>query len=185
MADAKTVIQKIEREYIIPLRSQWLRVPHYERTGRAIKTIKKFIAKHMKVTDRNTDNVKLDIYFNNDLWFKGRANPPGKIKVKAVKEGDIVKVDFVEIPGYVKFLKAKHEKIHKKSEKKPEEKKDIKEIIPEEKKEERTEEQKKDEVEKEKSVEAMNIKEAELQAKAQKHLTKIKGPEIHRMALKK
>ena len=179
MAEAKT--QKIEREYTIPLRSQWLRVPHYERTARSVMTIKKFIAKHMKVPDRNLENVKLDIYFNNNLWFKGRANPPGKVKIKAIKEGEIVKVEFVEIPEYVRFLKAKHDKLNVKAEKKPEEK----EIKPEDKKEEKTDQQRKDEIEKEKSVEAMNIKDAEQQAKAQKHLTKIKGPEIHRMALKK
>lgn len=177
MAETKT----LEREYVIPLRRYWLRVPEYRRTGKAVKAIKKFIAKHMKVPERDVSKVKLDIYFNNELWFRGRANPPSKVKVKAVKEGDFVKVDFVEIPEHVKFLKTKHSKLYKKAEKK---------IEPEQKREgvkpaEKTEAQKKDEKEKEKAVEELNIKHAEAQAKAQKHITKVKEPKIQRMALKK
>ena len=177
MAEKKT--DKIEREYTIPLRRFWINVPHYERTGNAIKTIKKFIAKHMKVQDRDIDKVKLDVHFNNNLWFKGRASPPAKVKVKATKEGDIVRVDFVEIPQHVKFVKAKLEKRHQAPESKPEKT---------EKKEEKpgkTEEQKKDEQEKGKAVEEQNIKNAEQQAKAAKHLTKAKEESYHRMALKK
>jgi large subunit ribosomal protein L31e len=172
----------LEREYVIPLRRAWQRVPAYERSGRAIKAIKIFIAKHMKVPERDTDKVKLDVYFNNEIWFRGRANPPAKVKVKAKKEGDLVHVTFVHVPEHVKFLKAKHEKRHKKSEKKS----SISEKPAEQPKEEtKTEEQKTDEKEKEKAVEEMNIKQAEQQAKAQKHISKVKAPEIHRMALKK
>ncbi len=171
----------LEREYVIPLRRHWLNVPQYERSGKAIKAIKKFIAKHMKVQDRNVSNVKLDIFFNNELWFRGRASPPSKVKVKATKEGDIVKVTFVEIPEYVKFLKAKLEKRNKKAEKSVETAKPQ----VEQKKEEKTEEQKKDEKEKEKAVEELNIRQADQQAKAQKHITKVKEPKIQRMALKK
>ncbi len=182
MAEAKT--QKLEREYIIPLRREWIRVPQYKRTARAVKAIKKFIAKHMKVADRDVDNVKLDVYFNNELWFRGRASPPAKVKVKATKEGEIVKVEFVEVPQYVKFLKAKHNKFHKRAEKSQQPK-----APPVEKKEDKTTEEKaqekKAEVEKEKSVEELNIKQAEQQAKTQKHTTKVKEVPIQRMALKK
>ena len=173
----------LEREYVIPLRKALLRVPQYRRSGRAIKAIKKFIAKHMKVADRDVKNVKLDVYFNNEVWFRGRANPPTKVKVKARKEGDIVHVEFVDVPEHVKFLKAKHEQRHKKTDKKApvsEEKPAHAETLA------KTEEQKKDESEKEKSVAEFNIKEAEKAQKAQKHITK--HEETHhptRMALKK
>jgi len=187
MAETKTQtvkeMQKLEREYIIPLRKAWLKVPMYERTGKAIKAIKIFIAKHMKVPDRDTNKVKLDVYFNNEIWFKGRANPPSKIKVKATKEGDIVKVNFVETPKYVRLLKAKHEKMHKEEQKKVEEK------PKEEKKEpqEKTEEQKKDEKEKETAVAEQHMKEAKQENKAQKHIGKIdkKKTQPQRMALQK
>jgi hypothetical protein len=39
MAEVKTT----QREYVIPLRRECLKVPYYERTARAIKAIKKFI----------------------------------------------------------------------------------------------------------------------------------------------
>ncbi len=174
MAEAKT--DKIEREYIIPLRRKWMHVACYRRTGKAIKAIKEFIAHHMKVPDRNLNKVKLDVYFNNDFWFRGMKHPPAKIKVKAVKEGDIVKVGFVEIPQHVKFLIKKHKVTHQKSEKKVE----VKEEVKEEKIEE-----KKVEIEKEKAVEAQNVREARLELKENKHLTSIKEPKINRMALKK
>ncbi len=180
MADTKQIL---EREYIIPLRREWLKVPKYERTGRAIKTIKKFIARHMKIPDRELKKVKLDVFFNNELWFRGRKNPPSRIKVKAKKENDIVKLDFVEIPEHIRFIKQKLERRHKEAEKKPEPKPEEKkeEIKPEEKPQEKAIEEK----EKEKAVAEQRSKEAEQQAKAQKHITKKKETSYHRMALKK
>lgn len=176
---AQTKKPVLEREYVIPLRRAWLKTSRYERTAKAVKTIKKFIAKHMKVEDRDLKKVKLDVHLNNELWFRGRKNPPAKVKVKAVREDDIVRVDFVEMPEYVKFKKQKLEKRHKPGEKKPEK--------PEEQKpqEEKSEEKKTEEKEKEQAVAEQHVKEAEMQAKAQKHLTKVKEPTFHRMALKK
>ena len=176
MAEIKQIL---EREYIIPLRKAWLKAPEYERGRKAIKAIKKFIAKHMKVPEREESKVKLDVYFNNELWFRGRRKPPAKVRVKAVKEGDIVKVGFVEIPAHVKFLKAKVEKRHKTEERPKEEKKEIKV------QETKTESEKKEEKEKEQSVAEQHAKEAKQEAKAQKHLTKKKETSYHRMALKK
>lgn len=151
---AKTIV----REYVIPLRREWLKMPEYRRAGRAAKAIKKFIARHMKVPERDTDKVKIDIYLNHEIWARGVRNPPSKIKVRATKYEDLVKVELVEMPGHLKFLKLRHEKQHKKikekKEAKPEEaKSEIKE------KEEKTEEEKKDEKEKEKAGEEQQIKE--------------------------
>jgi large subunit ribosomal protein L31e len=192
MADEKTKTDKkqeskLEREYIIPLRKEWLKVPMYERSGRAVKAIKKFIAKHMKVTDRDVKKVKLDIYFNNDIWFKGRTNPPAKIKVKAIKEGEIVRVEYAEVPEYVKFLKAKHEKAKQRLETKS--KAAQPEVEPAESKApeaEKTTEQQTSEKEKEKSVADAGIKQADMKAREQKHITKSeKAQRPVRMALKK
>ena len=170
----------IEREYVIPLRCIWFRVPQYERTGKAVKAIKQFIAKHMKVEDRDVNKVKLDIFFNNDLWFRGRSSPPTKIKVKAKKEAGIVHVTFAETPQIVAFKRLREMKKHIPS------KKDELSPKAEEKKEEKTEEQKKDEEEKGKSVEQANIKQASQEAKAQKHTTKPeKAQRPQRMALQK
>jgi len=179
MAETKTETKKIEREYVIPLRSEWLKVPAYRRAGRAAKAIKIFIAKHMKVEDRNVDKVKVDPYINNEVWFRGRANPPSRIKVKAIKEGEIVRVEFVETPDYIKFLKSKHEKFHRETEKKEEKKEEKKPEVGEEKKEE----EKKAETEKEKSVEKEQIKEAKKEKLAGKHVAKVKEAEIKRTSM--
>ena len=177
MAKAKS--EAIEREYVIPLRKAFLKVPRYKRTQKAVRAIKLYIAKHMKVPDRDTSKVKLDVYFNNQLWFRGKRHPPAKIKVKARKEGDNIIVDFAEVPQHIVFLKKKQEKFHKKQEKKKEE--------PEKEapKEEKTEEEQKEEKEKAQSAAEQHAKEAKQDAKAQKHLTKVKEPVIHRLALKK
>ena len=180
----------LEREYTIPLRKNWLKAPEYERMRIAIRTIKRFIAKHMKIPDRELSNVKLDVLFNNNLWFRGRRHPPSKVKVKATKEGDIVKVNFAETPEYVKFLKAKIEKRHKKAEKpvepKKEEKKEEAKPVTESKEEKKEdEEKKKDEKEKGQAVAEQRTMHAQQDAKVQKHLTAKKEPSFHRMALKK
>jgi len=161
----ETKPKTVGKEYVIPLRRSWINLPRYKRTARAIKEIKEFVAKHMKVPDRDTSKVKVDVYLNNDLWFRGRKKPPAKIKVKATQEGELVKVEFVDMSEHVKFLKSKQEKKHKKAEK-PIEK------PAEEKPEEKTKEQKKEEAEKGKATEIQHAKDAAAAVKAQKHTTK-------------
>jgi large subunit ribosomal protein L31e len=188
MAD-KTQTKIEEREYIIPIRRYILKKARYRRTGLAIKRIKQFIARHMKVEDRDTSKVKIDVHFNNDFWFRGRAKPPAKVKVKAIKEGDIVKVTFAEMPEYVRFAKQKQEKFHKPTEVK-------KEIsspqggAPQQSEEARSKsesdsKEKKDEKEKEQSSAEQKALQAKQQSKAEKHTTKVKEPSYHRVAMKK
>ena len=116
MAETKQKSEKLEREYTIPLRRAWVNVVEYKRSRKAVLAIKIFIAKHMHVENRDIDKVKLDVYLNNNIWYRGRRSPPSKIKVKAVKENGIVTVKFAETPSYEKFLKIKHSKIHKQTE---------------------------------------------------------------------
>lgn len=204
MADKKATqeTKTLEREYIIPLRKEWRKVANYRRTGRAVKAIKQFIARHMKVPDRDVSKVKLDMYLNQEVWFRGKKKPPAKIKVKAIKEGDIVRVELAELPEHWKFVELKRLKLHKPDEKekekskekpaeaaaKPEDKKegDKKEG----KKEETPEEKEKEEKQKESSEKAQASAEqktayAEQTAKEQRKATKIKTPKIQRKALKK
>jgi large subunit ribosomal protein L31e len=174
---------ELEREYIIPLRNEWRKVANYRRTGKAVKFIKQFIARHMNVPDRDISKVKLDMYLNNEIWFRGRRKPPARIKVRAIKEGDIVRVELAEVPDFVKFIKQKHDKRNKPSEMPKGVAKPVEEK--EEKSEEQVQEEKKEESEKEKSVAQARESETKQQVKAQKHLTQVKEPKIHRMALKK
>ena len=71
--------EKIEREYIIPLRERGRPVPRYKKTPKAVKTVKEFLVKHMKIRDRDLNKIKIDTYLNEALWFRGIRKPPYKI----------------------------------------------------------------------------------------------------------
>jgi len=186
----------LEREYIIPLRREWLKVPEYKRANKAVKAIKKFLVRHMKIYDRDLRKVKVDILLNNEIRFRGMKKPPAKIKVKAVKyDNDIVKVELAEIPQVLKYKiereKKQKEKVEKKKEeKKPEEKKEeLEKKLEEEKKEEEKEEKPEEKKEKEEKREAgreAGLKIAKEEHRKMKHeVTGKKQPKIHRMALQK
>ena len=84
---------KIEREYIINIRREVGKAPIYKRAKKAIRAVKEFLVRHMKVRDRDLRKVKLDRYLNEYLWARGIRNPQTRIKVKVVKEGDIVRAE--------------------------------------------------------------------------------------------
>lgn len=97
---------ELEREYIVPLKRGVLNVPHYRRAKKAIRVLKEFMVKHMKVRDRDLRKVKIDIYLNNELWFRGIKKPANKIKVKAKKIDGIVYVELADIPEVVGYKMA-------------------------------------------------------------------------------
>jgi large subunit ribosomal protein L31e len=102
--------EKIEREYTIPLREKCRPVPRYKKTPKAIKTVKEFIVRHMQIRNRDLKKVKLDMYLNELLWQRGIKKPLHKVKVKAVKEGDIVKVYAIDLPTKLNFKKIRQER---------------------------------------------------------------------------
>ncbi len=151
----KTTAQedKIEREYIIPLRREWIKVPRYKRANKAIKAIKEFLVRHMKIRDRDLSKIKIDNYLNEAIWFKGIRKPPYRIKIRAIKSGSgEVKAELFDLSEKMKFKKERLERRDRKAvqiaqkkaqkEEKPrelEEKKAEEEQMKEEKKEEEKE----------------------------------------------
>jgi len=164
----------LEREYIVPLRKEWLKVPEYKRANKATKALKQFIAKHMKVYDRDLKKIKIDQILNNEIRFRGMRKPPAKIKVKAIKlDTGIVRVELVNLPPHIKFQKLREEKkkseLSKKTKAKEEQKKATEEATkPEEKKEGESEESK----EKQAASRDEGLKIAKEQAKEMKHVSK-------------
>jgi len=79
---------KVERNYTIPLRKGFVKVPKYYRSKRAINQIKDFVVKHMKV-----EEVKLGKNLNEFIWQHGIKNPPGKVKVKITKNDSVATVE--------------------------------------------------------------------------------------------
>ncbi|MEA3413938.1 MAG: 50S ribosomal protein L31e [Nanoarchaeota archaeon] len=102
--------EKIEREYTIPLREKCRPVPRYKKTPKSVKTIKEFLVRHMKIRDKDLKKIKIDIHLNEQLWIRGIKKPFHKIKVKVVREGDIVRVYSAELPAKIEFKKKRMEK---------------------------------------------------------------------------
>lgn len=177
----------LEREYVVPLRKRWRNTQKYRRVPKAIKALKQFIARHMKVEERDINKVLVDKLLNEEIWHRSIRKPPTRIKVKAKKYSDgIVRVELAEIPQVLKW-KAEREKRKKEEALKIKEKKEEK---PEEKKpeENKVEEKKKEAEEKEKATIEAGLKVAKEEAKHKKHEVVekkgIKKP-LKRVALKK
>ena len=108
-------LKSLEREYVIPLRARCKKVPKYKRGNKAIKTIKEFLVRHMKIYNRDLKKIKIDKYLNEAVWFRGIKKPPIKIKVRAVKEKDFVRVELAEMHEKLKFKKLREEKREQKA----------------------------------------------------------------------
>ncbi len=73
-----------ERIYTIPLTKAWSS-PKRTRTPRAMRVLKDFIRKHMK-----SEDLLISTEVNEFLWSKGIEGSPRKIRIKAVRDADIV-----------------------------------------------------------------------------------------------
>jgi large subunit ribosomal protein L31e len=167
---------ELEREYIINVRKQVMKCPIYRRAKKAIRTIKEFLAKHMKVENRDIRKVKIDKWLNQEVWFKGIKKPLMKVKVKAKKIDGIVYAELAEIPEQIRWLVEKDKKQAQEA------KKEVKE---EKKEETQTEEEKKEEKEKEKATQEAGLKENKAEAKQEKHTSKQQNVKINRMAMQR
>jgi len=172
---------KVEKEYVIPLRKEWLKSARHKRAKKAIRAVKEFLAQHMRA---EMENIKVEKWLNQFIWKDGEKNPPAKVKVKVTKdEKGIVRVELLNLSEKAKKIEAKDkamaekhkkEKVDKKKEEKTEHK-------AEDKKEEKTEEEKAEEKILKKTIPAEEISHKEI-----KHETQPK-PQQHpvRTALKK
>jgi large subunit ribosomal protein L31e len=70
-----------ERVITVPLRDV-KNVPSHESAGRAMKLIRRHLAKHFKVDE---DAVRLDPDINEDVWARGRQKPPSTFRVRAAR----------------------------------------------------------------------------------------------------
>jgi len=81
----------IERIYNVNLRRGWLKAPKWKRAKRAVKELKDFIKRHMKV-----ELVKIANEVNNFIWKRGMRKPPHHIKVRVVKKDNVAEVYLAE-----------------------------------------------------------------------------------------
>lgn len=169
--EVKKEVIELEREYVIPLRKEIRKVADYRRAKKAIYGIRKFLAKHMRVEDRDFRKIKIDKYLNNEVWFRGIANPLHKVKVKAKKIDGVVYAELADVPEKVKFDKLRDEKRKSQEEKMkvktPKHDKEHDHIEESEKK--KTQDQKTDVIEKEKATVEAGHKMEKTEAKKKKH----------------
>jgi large subunit ribosomal protein L31e len=84
-----------ERTYTIPLSKAWI-MPANKRAPKAMRILKKFIVKHMKLGARKEgeeeeeEPAKLVVSneVNERVWSRGIEKPPRKIRVRAAKDKD-------------------------------------------------------------------------------------------------
>lgn len=181
MAEEKQNKVILEREYTVPLREGWLKAPRYKRGKKALKLLKEFMVRHMKVYDRDTRKIRIDVLLNNEILFRGIKTPCSAIKVKAIKyEDGTVDVKLVDVPKHIEFELAR--KAKKEVEKAKNMKEEKVETKPAEKQEISEETKEKEESSKLASEEMQKAK-----AKEAKHTsaTSQETPKIQRKALKR
>ena len=113
------VEENLSRVYTINLGKAWL-TPQYRRTDRVVNIIREFARKNMKSSD-----IKIDQDLNRQVWSRGKANPPRKIRVRMTKdEDDVVIVSTHDEPAKTVLASTEHEPLSesKKEERKREEK---------------------------------------------------------------
>ncbi len=75
----------VERIYTLRLKHKMKRYPRWLRSKKAVKYVRKFLAKHMKTDE---DKVRIDASINEKIWERGAQKPPSRIRVRAVKFDD-------------------------------------------------------------------------------------------------
>ena len=79
-----------ENFYTIPLRRAWIS-PRKKRAPKAMRIIKSFVKKHMKLRtevegEEEPEILVISNEVNEKIWSRGIEKPPRKIRVRAVKD---------------------------------------------------------------------------------------------------
>ncbi len=75
-----------ERMYVVPFRRVWA-TPRGKRTPRAVRVLREYVARHMKVGE-----VVISNEVNEQIWSRGISKPPRNLRIRAVKdkEGKVI-----------------------------------------------------------------------------------------------
>jgi len=100
--EAKPPLKEVEEEefveeriYTVPLRKAWI-VPPNKRAPKAMRLIKAFVTKHMKLEagreeiDEEAEEEQKRLLISNDvnerIWRRGIEKPPRKVRIRAAKD---------------------------------------------------------------------------------------------------
>ncbi|MFN3383889.1 MAG: 50S ribosomal protein L31e [Archaeoglobaceae archaeon] len=82
---------QVERVYSIRLRQKLVNYPRWLRSKKAVRYLRNFLSRHMKVPP---ENVKFSEKLNELLWSRGAKWAPSRLKLRVVKFDDgIVEVE--------------------------------------------------------------------------------------------
>ncbi|MBS3151316.1 60S ribosomal protein L31 [Candidatus Woesearchaeota archaeon] len=81
-----------ERIYTIPLRKEWLKVPVYKRSRKAITATKQFLFRHLK------KEVNVGPYLNEYIWKQGNRHPPARVKIRIEDEKGKLTAELINAP---------------------------------------------------------------------------------------
>lgn len=70
-----------ERVITVPLRDVTA-ASSSEKAGKAMSIVREHLAQHFSVTE---DDVRLDPSINDQIWSRGRSNPPRRVRVRAAR----------------------------------------------------------------------------------------------------
>ncbi len=73
-----------ERVYTVPLSKAWI-MPVTKRAPRAMRILREFIRRHMKVEN---EDIIISNEVNEKVWSRGIEKPPRKVRIKAAKDKD-------------------------------------------------------------------------------------------------
>jgi len=97
---SKNAVRRDEKIYTIPLRKA-LRKSIKKRAPYCMKIIREFLVTHTK-----TENVMIGKHLNEAIWERGRQKPPKRVRVKVIKEDNIIKAELMG-HDYVEFIAKK------------------------------------------------------------------------------
>lgn len=87
-------MEEKEMEYTVPLRASKHLPPKTERASHAIRTIRLFMARHMK---GEVEDVWIDPHLNEFIWERSIEKIPSKVRVRAIRfEDGLIEVDLAE-----------------------------------------------------------------------------------------
>lgn len=85
----KVIIMAEEKIYTVPLgttrkKSRQKRAPY------AMKIVKNYLIRHTKVKE-----IKIGKHLNEEIWRRGIRKPPRRVRIKTVKDGDVLKAELI------------------------------------------------------------------------------------------
>jgi large subunit ribosomal protein L31e len=93
-APARSRVEELEREFVIPLRQSQHQPSRRRRAGHALSTVRRFVMRHMK---GGLEDVWVDPRLNEYIWARGAQHLPRHVRVKAIRfEDGLIEVDLLE-----------------------------------------------------------------------------------------